>query len=157
MQLTYIKSLLLADRELDIKDVNSETEKLRLTDAQREAVRRRVDTLNATIRRKRRASPVCEDGSGVARLTDVFVRKPVMRRTSSEGRKALLKKETSDGNIKSPTAEQAASFPPVSLASFTTYFCVLFLFWGLCAYVYIVDVWSYSARELPHPFVRPFL
>eukprot|EP00118_Oscarella_pearsei_P004241 m.17783 g.17783 ORF g.17783 m.17783 type:complete len:636 (+) comp27554_c1_seq2:100-2007(+) len=94
------------DREMDIQNVDIETNKLKLTVAQRAAVRRRVDTLNATIRRKRRASPICEDGGSVM-LSEVFVRKNAVRRNSGD---AETMPKTDMPNIKtsSPPCELPA-------------------------------------------------
>ena len=56
-------TLTVANKELDASDVDAETSKLQLTVAQEAAVRRRVDTLNATIRRKRQMH-ILQDSSG---------------------------------------------------------------------------------------------
>jgi hypothetical protein len=57
-----------ANKELDASDVDEETSKLQLTVAQEAAVRRRVDTLNATVRRKRQMHILQDNSSDVRQL-----------------------------------------------------------------------------------------
>jgi hypothetical protein len=58
----------IANKELDASDVDEETSKLQLTVAQEAAVRRRVDTLNATVRRKRQMHILQDNSSDVRQL-----------------------------------------------------------------------------------------
>lgn len=64
----YCNLLNVDNKESDATDVDAETSKLQLTLAQEAAVRRRVDTLNATIRRRRQMQIVQNDAGDLKQM-----------------------------------------------------------------------------------------
>ena len=67
---TYVRFCVkfVENKELNASDVDAETSKMQLTVPQQAAVRRRVDTLNATIRRKRQMQIVEGDASDLRQM-----------------------------------------------------------------------------------------